>query len=384
MKINTLVLGAAGLLAATSAQAADLPVAPAPEPIDYVRICDAYGAGFFFIPGTETCLKISGDVEFETTITLNGDGSSDYGNQETSPWDATASGSVTFDARENTAWGTLRGVLGISVEQSIDDDADGEPGGAVDGIGTDSAFIEIGGFTMGYIDSAFDGVETLLAVAYTADFGNGLLATLSFEDTHAVSNGITDTVGSLSLYNGSRYPDIVGNIAYSSGIISADARGAVHWVGVRNDLYGPISDEVGFAVGATVSADLPFLAGVSVTAAANYGIGASAYACNDCGFVDAAYNGTVELVTVYQLYGELSASLTDQLSVSVDGTYGFGEVFSTEASYSNIGTGIDYSPFDNLTFSTGLDFTHTTSEADGADVDTGFDAEWSFSVTRSF
>lgn len=59
MNIKSILLGAsAAALAATGAQAADLPVAP--EPVDYVRVCDAFGTGFFYLPGTETCLKIGG------------------------------------------------------------------------------------------------------------------------------------------------------------------------------------------------------------------------------------------------------------------------------------------------------------------------------------
>ena len=34
-----------------------------------MRICDAYGAGFFFIPGTETCLRVGGYVRFEMQYT---------------------------------------------------------------------------------------------------------------------------------------------------------------------------------------------------------------------------------------------------------------------------------------------------------------------------
>lgn len=26
-------------------------------PVEYVRVCDAYGTGFFYIPGTETCIN---------------------------------------------------------------------------------------------------------------------------------------------------------------------------------------------------------------------------------------------------------------------------------------------------------------------------------------
>ena len=34
---------------------------------EYVRVCDAYGAGFFYIPGTETCLKIGGYLRYDAT-----------------------------------------------------------------------------------------------------------------------------------------------------------------------------------------------------------------------------------------------------------------------------------------------------------------------------
>ncbi|MBV9752493.1 MAG: porin, partial [Hyphomicrobiales bacterium] len=61
MKLGkSLLLGsAAGFIAVTGAQAADLPTRKA-APVDYVRICSVYGPGFFYIPGTDTCLKIGG------------------------------------------------------------------------------------------------------------------------------------------------------------------------------------------------------------------------------------------------------------------------------------------------------------------------------------
>src|ERR1700761_3806984 len=66
MNIKSLLLGSAAALAAVSgAHAADAIVAAEPEPLEYVRICDAYGAGYFYIPGTETCLKIGGKVRTE-------------------------------------------------------------------------------------------------------------------------------------------------------------------------------------------------------------------------------------------------------------------------------------------------------------------------------
>jgi hypothetical protein len=53
------LLGAtAGVLTAVNAQAADLPVKA--KPVEYVKICGLYGAGFFYIPGTDACLKVGG------------------------------------------------------------------------------------------------------------------------------------------------------------------------------------------------------------------------------------------------------------------------------------------------------------------------------------
>ena len=59
MKLKSLLFGsAAALVAVSGARAADAVVIPEPEAVEYVRVCDAAGTGYFYIPGTETCLKI--------------------------------------------------------------------------------------------------------------------------------------------------------------------------------------------------------------------------------------------------------------------------------------------------------------------------------------
>ena len=64
---RTLILSsAAGLIAMSGAQAADLPVKA--KAVEYVRICSLYGAGFFYIPGTDTCIKIGGYLRADTTF----------------------------------------------------------------------------------------------------------------------------------------------------------------------------------------------------------------------------------------------------------------------------------------------------------------------------
>ena len=67
MNFRTLLLGtAAAIVAAGGAQAADLAIAV--EPIDYVKVCDAFGEGYWYIPGTDTCLKIGGYVRLDVWV----------------------------------------------------------------------------------------------------------------------------------------------------------------------------------------------------------------------------------------------------------------------------------------------------------------------------
>lgn len=69
MNIKSLLLGsAAALIAVSGARAADAVVVAEPEPAEYVKICDVYGAGYFYIPGTETCLRIGGYVRYDIGV----------------------------------------------------------------------------------------------------------------------------------------------------------------------------------------------------------------------------------------------------------------------------------------------------------------------------
>ena len=105
MKYKTLLLGTAAVFAvATGARAADLAVA---ESVEYVKVCDAYGEGFFYIPGSDTCLKISGTMDVwaqwdsvayrEGTITKS-DGEDDLNYVFQTEAD------VTFQAKSMTDW----------------------------------------------------------------------------------------------------------------------------------------------------------------------------------------------------------------------------------------------------------------------------------------
>jgi len=70
--VKSLVLGsAAALVAMSGAQAADLPVKA--KAVEYVRICSLYGARFFYMPGTDTCIKLGGYVRADTILGSNND-----------------------------------------------------------------------------------------------------------------------------------------------------------------------------------------------------------------------------------------------------------------------------------------------------------------------
>ncbi|MQU70980.1 porin, partial [Sinorhizobium meliloti] len=155
MNIKSLLLGSAAALAAVSgAQAADAIVAAEPEPMEYVRVCDAFGTGYFYIPGTETCLKISGFIrvqgEFGPDEADDRWNQEDFGGQSTSDWDMFSRAYIAFDAKSDTEYGTLTGFF--AAEFNADNDTDA--GDSL--IDVDEAYIQLGGFKAGFFYSWWD------------------------------------------------------------------------------------------------------------------------------------------------------------------------------------------------------------------------------------
>jgi len=109
MKIKSLLIGsAAAMVLSTGARAADAVVYAEPEPMEYVRICDVYGSGFFYIPGTETCLRIGG--YFRVQVNLG-----ELNNNFIDGYNSYARFTPTFDVRSQTEWGTLRGYAEVEL-----------------------------------------------------------------------------------------------------------------------------------------------------------------------------------------------------------------------------------------------------------------------------
>jgi len=118
MKIRTLLLESTAALmvvGAGQAQAADKVVKPAP--VNYMQVCDAYGLGYFIIPGQkDVCLRVQGQVQFQ--INFHTRDTEFYGTAATSwhdaGWDTQSLGQVTFTAKRQTDHGPLTGVIRIT------------------------------------------------------------------------------------------------------------------------------------------------------------------------------------------------------------------------------------------------------------------------------
>ncbi|WP_075290239.1 porin [Pararhizobium arenae] len=192
MNIKSLLLGSAAALAAVSgAQAADAIVAAEPEPMEYVRVCDAFGTGYFYIPGTETCLSISGYVRTQIN----------YDDQEFTAagadWDARTKGYLTFAAKNDTEFGTLSSYINLEANDTSDTFLDG-------------AWINIAGFDIGYFYNWWDdfglsgetdssGGNLTNSIRYTYD-GGSFQAGASVEEIDG--DGENDNVGVSGLIRG--------------------------------------------------------------------------------------------------------------------------------------------------------------------------------------
>jgi Porin subfamily len=312
--VKSLLLGsAAGLVAVTTGQAADLPVKA--KPVEYVKVCSLYGAGFYYMPGTDLCLKIGGWVRGEAVTGVSPNGSPTWGpyannaqQRSTSNTVFRARGYITADAREQTAYGTARGYIAVGLSTS-----DVGLNTAGNQFSANRAFVQFAGFTGGISQSFYDYYSTAasgylggytpnsdtgdpgwLVFGYTAQFGNGLSATVSMETRRmtqiidANGNGGGSTTGfigacstyadSLSVgtstvagggslfptagaYGGQQMGDIVANIRLDQAWGGAQVMGALHQL---NATYYSSATSVGAVPGSGALPSNP-----SVTSGAN-------------------------------------------------------------------------------------------------------------------
>ncbi|PZV38247.1 porin [Mesorhizobium kowhaii] len=245
MNIKSLLLGsAAALLAVSGARAADAVVVAEPEPAEYVKICDVYGAGYFYIPGTETCLRIGGYVRYDIGVgdvgSFDGATSGDHedGDEQDTfyknarftlkTWTGQETELGTLKTYTETRWnfGNRQGyATGNDNGTPLDASDDFFNANAAGNKGTslNFAWIQLGGLRVGKDESAFNTFtgyagnviqDTLVpygdfdtnVVQYYFDAGNGFSAVLSLEE----GSGEKGTIDSY-------VPHVVGGVKWTQG-----------------------------------------------------------------------------------------------------------------------------------------------------------------------
>jgi len=227
---KALLVGATSLLSFGVAHAADLPAKA--KPVEYVKVCSLYGAGFYYMPGTDICFKLGGYLRFEADYnaagTINpavGPGSAgnraNINNRESNSTQYTRTRSLwTLDTRQQTDYGMLRTYSRTGIQWSTGD-SNNAGSNAVAYI--DRAFLQFGGksggLTAGRTVSYFDiytfslhsfqsniigsdsGGTGINLVAWTTDLGGGLTAAISAEEHQSRSKPVINTIGTAGFLN---------------------------------------------------------------------------------------------------------------------------------------------------------------------------------------
>ena len=342
--VKGLLIGSAAIMAVTiSVQAADLPLRKA-APVDYVRVCDWTGAGFFYIPGTDTCLQISGFVRAEYAYVDNARtfsptsgvfspkntniarGGSAVGggtiipgrNRDQSGF--FTRGRLAVDARTQTAYGTLRTYVRYQMDRYGGNYSAGAPGGSSSAAYLDKGFVQFAGITAGRVQSFFDfyadnynydaianSDSSTQVLAYTANFAGGFSAIVSLEDPSVRRDGIGNFYGSSNLatpgnvsFSGARIPDVVGVLRVDQVWGAAQLSAAYHQLPTSTASLGDngqaflAKDDNGFAVQGGIQLKLPMLAaGDDLWVEGAYGNGAYRYVDNYGGSNSGFYNVVV-------------------------------------------------------------------------------------------
>ncbi|WP_158215848.1 porin [Notoacmeibacter marinus] len=375
MTIKSLLLGsAASLVAVSGAQAADAIIIE-PEPVEYVRVCDAYGAGFYYIPGTETCLSINGYVRFQLGFSTDDDAANNglYGFEDDT-YNASVRGRLNFDARSETEFGTLRSYLRIQGDLAPDLDSTIGEDGNVD---MEAAYIQLGGLVMGYRGSFYsvDGMSDV--------YGDDTMNDGSGSDTILVgytyaANGLAIGISVEDDDTNDFAPDVVGYVSYGW-----DAFGL--FAAVAYDEEVTVTDDDGWAakIGATYATDrFGFkLIGLYADSGNAHAPGTGDGELGDLG--GTAFGGGAE----WSVIASMEYAATDNLTLALSGQY-FWDFYEVADPFD--GTGVDgyqveaamiWEPVENFSILTGVAYRDLVDEPDGADDG---ELEGVIRFTRSF
>ncbi|WP_029004651.1 porin [Azorhizobium doebereinerae] len=385
-----LVALASGLSGAPGARAADLPVKAqgAAQGTVYVRQCTAYGPGFYYIPGTETCLRIGGYLWGEGYYNSY----TDYPAANNKTYSIATAGLI-LDARTDTEYGTLRSYFeGRFRWRTSDPWSDGPNGSEME---VWNAYIQFAGFTFGHAQSFFDfyananvlgtdpatiGDDTRInLLAYTAEFAEGVSATLSLEDASDRLGGVLPQdpalPDALSDYQaGVTAPDVVGNLRIEGKWGAAQLSGALHQVRslTQADLF-TTTDRWGYALQGGVMVNLPMLGeGDNLYLQTAYADGAMSYLGlqdpSGAYAVPDAYLGPagLSLLRGWNVTGQVLHNWNDKWSTALFAGYAAFEVEDGVAQLAygasggrnwNVGGNLAWTPVANLTIAIQYDYT---------------------------
>ena len=270
MKLNAMLLTSAATLMATSvAFAADLPSKKAAASSGSVQVCKVAGKTGFTLPGSDTCVVLSGYVWAEVNATGSGTGYFDT-SSIASNYSTKLREQLNVDALSNTEMGVLASHMSLRFNQyGASNDAEGNAGND-SAAAIDSAYVQLGGFKAGYFDSTFGMMDgspsyeapnntpsnTVMQVGYSAKLGNGVTLGLALEDVVGYVGGVDESTA----HNGSaKMPDVVGTIDFSMANADIHLGAVYHDISADGAPWGDYNGS-GYAFDAGVTFKLDSLA----------------------------------------------------------------------------------------------------------------------------
>jgi porin-like protein len=361
--IKSLILGSAAALVTIGAHAADLPVKA--KAVEYVKTCTLYGAGFYYIPGTDTCIKLGGYLRVDAILNGSGDydaarsGVTGAQNRLSNYFYTRSRAKLQVDTRTATEYGVVRtfaelvynwtsgtysgagtGLTGGATTYEAGATNNGSAGGLSGGtLGVYFAFIQFAGFTMGktisqfsapwtnYPANNFDGlpggggdVTGVNQFSYTAQFGNGVSLSLSAQDpsayyttnvwnvSGATAAGLATGAYGAGDIGGTRSPDFVAMVRVDQpwGLFQASFAAHDNHAGYygASEVTGFPADKWGWAGQLALSIkNIPTGPGDSINMSGVYTNGASRYNFQDGMSSTFAMYGSTGLAGAYQSLG---------------------------------------------------------------------------------
>jgi hypothetical protein len=317
-KLGLLLASTAGMAVVTSAEAADALLKA--KPVQYVKICTLYGDGYYYIPGTDTCLKLGGyaraDFGFNGTgaRTPQYSGTAGAADRTVTQFGTRHRANLAIDTRTPTEYGVVRTVTAMHFQNQDQTES----------FNVQRAFVQWAGFTFGRAKSFSDtwsirgdwgyatqqnqsdtGANGVNEIAYTFELGNGLTLSLGADERRTKSLTNLSRTDALKIgaepnnsFAGETWPDphvdfhvtepwgfwnasvLAHNVNatyYTSGTAACPNPGGLGPTGVPLTTCGHPDNRVGWVLLSGAEVKVPTGPGDLAAYMFNYGQGTSAY-----------------------------------------------------------------------------------------------------------